>query len=169
MYFSHVVFIFNTRRTMSKMTLRKNNVKSWVWIRVSWYIRYRIRCIVMWLRNSLRCHAFFQCVMRLWMRVTWSPIQKYWWSGYRRMYHWFQYLFYFTNIGWIVDWSDVYQIVCNILIRVGVIQINVNRVKISLFQFRIKWVWFQFTAFLHPTFSTLELFSRLLFLKNYCL
>ena len=69
-----------------------------------------------------------------WWRVNCYPIQKYWWSEYRRscmyqMYRWWQYLFYCTNIG-IMECSDVFQIVWNGLFIVGVIWINVDWVGI---------------------------------------
>ena len=47
-----------------------------------------------------------------------------------QMYHWCQYILYCTNIGLIVDWSDVCLIVWNGFILVGVISINVNQVRI---------------------------------------
>ena len=112
---------------MIQMNLTKKIWQTWVWIRVIWYVRYRIGWIVAWRRVSFRCHTFYWWVVRWWRRVTCTPIIKYWWRVYWIMYLWFQYLFHSTNIVWIMDWSDVYWIVCNGLIWVGVIWINVNR------------------------------------------
>ena len=77
--------------------------------------------------------------MRWWWRVTCTPITKYWWSVYGIMYRRFQYLFYFTNIGWVMDWSDVCQIFWIELIWVGLISINVNWVGIFLIPI-LNWV-----------------------------
>ena len=41
-----------------------------------------------------------------------------------------KYLFYCTDIGWIMDWSNVCLIGLNVLIRVGVTWINVYQVRI---------------------------------------
>ena len=42
------------------------------------------------------------------------------------MYWRWQYIFYCKNISWIIYWSNLYQIVWNEFIQVGVIWINVN-------------------------------------------
>ena len=77
---------------MSEMTLTKKNLKTWFWIRVSWYVRYRIKWIVTWLRKYFRFHTFWWWVLWWWWRVTYTPIWKYWWSGYQKMYRQLQYL-----------------------------------------------------------------------------
>ena len=64
-------------------------------------------------------------------RVTFCPISKYWWSGYEircmyQMYQQWQYIFYYTNIGQIIDWSYVCWIFWNGLIWFSVIRINVH-------------------------------------------
>ena len=113
---------------------------------VVWWVRWiRQRIIqkigsgsgsaVEWLSISFRCHAFCWWVMQWWQRVNCSPIQTYWWNGYRRrsmyqMYWHCQYLLYCTSIGWIMEWSDICWIVWNELILIGVIRINVNWFKI---------------------------------------
>ena len=104
--------------------------QNWVWIRFSWYTQYRIGWVVAWLRNYFQCNAFFWWVMWWWRRVTCTPMEKHCWSVYRRMYWWCQYLLYCVKIVWIMDWSDVFQIIWNGLIRVGVIWIIMNWMKI---------------------------------------
>ena len=144
---------------------RRRIWETWVWIWVIWYVRYQIVWIVAWIRISSRCHTFCQWFMRWWQRVTCTPIIKYWWSVYRRMYRQWQYLFYCTNIVWIMDWSDVCQIGWNDLVRVGVIQINVNRVRIFFIPI-YNWVGvIPIYRMFAPNFSTLKLFVRSSFLK----
>ena len=82
-------------------------------------------------------HYLCWWVMRWWRRVTCYPIQKYWPIGYWRrcmyqMYRRCQYLFYCTNIVWIINWSDICWIGCYGLIRFGVIWINMSQVGIYL-------------------------------------
>ena len=139
---------------------RRRKWRTWVWIRVSWYVRYQIGLIVVWLRNSFWCPGFCWWGMQWWQRVTCNTLTKHWWSVYRRMYRQLQYLFYCTNIWWIMDWSDVFLTVWNELIWVGVIWINVNWVGIfCLFRFIIE----------GAQFSTSKSFSRSAFWKLYCL
>ena len=57
------------------------------------------------------CRKFMRCCV-LWF---YSPGQS---------------IFYWTSIGWIIDWYDVCQIVRTELIQVGMIWIDVNRVRI---------------------------------------
>ena len=129
----------------------------WIWIRLRWYVRYRIGWVVLWHRIVFRCHAFWLWVMWWWWRFTCCPISKEClWSGYRQRCVYQMYgrnvsisscrrsmscyillfftpwknIFYCTDIGWIIDWSVVFQIGWNELILVGVFQINVNRVGI---------------------------------------
>ena len=106
--------------------------QTWVWIWVIWYVRYWIGCLIAWLSNSFRCHALLWWVVWWWQRVTCTPIQKIWWSGYHRIYLRCQYILYCTNISWIMDSADVFKIGWNGLNRVGVIRINVNQVGIFL-------------------------------------
>ena len=114
-------YINQTKKNMMNLDLNQ----------VRWYVRYRIGWVVVWCRISFRCHDFFWWFMQWWSRVTCYTISKYWWSGYQKkcmyqMYRRWQYLFYFTNIQWIMDWSNIFQIWWNGLIWVGVIQINAN-------------------------------------------
>ena len=85
---------------------------------------YWIGWVVAWRMIAFRCHNFCWWVMWWWSRVPCCPISKYLWIRYRRLQH----IFYFVDISWIIDWSDVYRIGWNKLIRVGVIWINMNRV-----------------------------------------
>ena len=88
------------------------------------------------------------------------------WPSYRRMYQLCQYLVYCTNNAWIMDWSNVFRIIWNGFIQIGVIWINVNWVIIILFQFRAKSAWFQLTKCSRPKFSILKLSLRSEFLKT---
>ena len=76
-----------------------------------------------------RFHAFFWCVMQWRRRVPWISIGKYWWKLYQIIERWYQYLFYCTNIVWIMYWSNICRTSWNGLIWVGVFQINVNWVR----------------------------------------
>ena len=110
---------------------------NWVWIRLIWCLWHRIGWFFAWCRISFRCHFFCWWVMWWWWMVNFYTITKYCWSGYQRrckyqMYRRLQYLFYCTNIVWIMDWSHVCQISGNGLIWFSVIWINVNRVGIFL-------------------------------------
>ena len=172
MAFLFVVFRFflnNTHRLMSHMTMTENNltnlglnsgqlvclVPGWViWPMVSFYFR---------------CHTVFQWFMWWWRRVTCTRISKYWWHVYRRMYRRCQNLFYYTNDGWIMNWSDVCRIIWNGLIQVDAVFTNVNWVRIFQSQFRIDLVWFQFTEFLRPIFSFSKYFCTQRFWTFVCL
>ena len=137
--------------------LQRRIWKTWIWIRVSRYVRYRIEWVVAWRRISFRCHYLYWWVIQCWWRFNCCPIsKKCLWSGYcimcmYQMYRqrvsisscrgcmsccvlWFsnpwQHLFYCMNIGWIIDLSDVCQIVWNELIWSGMIRNDVNRVGI---------------------------------------
>ena len=94
---------------------------------------------IVWPNIYFKCQAFCWWVMWWWSRVTCCPISKDLLSRYRRrcmylMYCQRKYLLYLTNIGWIIDRSDVCRIVLNELIRVGMIWINVNRVGTFVIQ-----------------------------------
>ena len=70
-----------------------------------------------------------------WLRVTCNTISKYSLIRYQRscmyqMYWQWEYILYCTNIVWIADWSNVCRIVCNKLILVDFIRINMNWVGI---------------------------------------
>ena len=142
---------------------------TWIWIRFIWYVWYRIGWVFVRRRIFFRCHDFWLWVVWCWSRVTWCTICKYLWSRYQRscmyqMYWRWKHLFYCTNIGLIVDWSDIFQIDCNRLIWVGVIQINVNRVRIfvipnytffcaQLFNYKVIFALSFLGDFLPPRFS----------------
>ena len=134
--FLNVVFICNTRRLMSQKNRQRRIWRTCVWIWFKWYDWYWIGWVVAWRRISFRCHDFWWWVMWWWQRVTWSPIKK-----YQRC----QYLFYCTNIGWIIYLSDIFQIIWNGLIWFCVIWINVNQVLIFVIPD---------TEFLYPKLST---------------
>ena len=117
------------------MNLMEKSLKNCIQIRFIWYVWYHIGWFVPWCRITFRCHNFYWWVNLWWWRVTWCHRSKYLWSGYwssfmYQIYRWWKYLFYFTNNGWIIYWSDVCRIIWNKLIRVGVIRFNVNRVRI---------------------------------------
>ena len=113
--------------------LRQRRIwQTWVWIWVSWYNWYRIGWIVVWFRYSCMCRNFCQWVVLCLNRVTCTPIIKYWWRVYQRMYRQCQYLFCYINVGWIMDWYNVCLIVWNGFIWVGVIHINMNSVDLFL-------------------------------------
>ena len=89
--------------------------------------------------------------------------KKYWWSRTRgrcmyQMYWKCQYIFYYTNIDWIMDWSDVCQIVRNGLVQVGVILINMNWSRISVIP--------NFIIFA-PNFFNFEIIFVLRILENF--
>ena len=105
--FPHIVFVWYTCFLMSQMNLAKKNLKNLVWIRVIWYVWYHIGWIIAWLIISFRCRAFWWWVIWWWRRVTFTTILKYWLRVHHRMYRQWQYIFYYTNIGCIMDWLDV--------------------------------------------------------------
>ena len=70
--------------------------QTWIWIRIRWYVWYRMEWVVVRRSISFRCHDLCWWVMWWWWRMTRYPIQKYWWSGYQRrcmyqIYWWWQY------------------------------------------------------------------------------
>ena len=74
-----------------------------------------------------------------------------------QMYRWWRYIFYCTNIGWITNWSDVFQIIWNQLIWFGFIWINFNWVGIFLISnYRI----------FAPKFFNLKIISALIIFEN---
>ena len=138
-----------------RWTQKRRIWRNWILIRVSWYIWYLIGWVVAWRTIAFRSHTFYWWFMRWWWRVTCCPISKYLWIRYQKrcfnqMYqrhmsisscrqcmiccilrfttHW-QYIFYWLDISWIIDWSDVFIIGWNELIQARVIWIDVN------------WVW----------------------------
>ena len=101
--------------------------QTWIWIQVSWYVRYRIILVVAWRMIAFRCHYFLWWVMGLWWRVTCCPMGK---NCSRSGYQRWQHIFYCTNIFLIIDLSNACQILWVGLVRVGVIWINGNWVGI---------------------------------------
>ena len=102
--------------------------------------------------------------MRWWRRVNYTLISKYWWSVYWRMFQWCQYLFYFVNIIWIMDWSNVCRVGWNGLIWVRVILINVNQVEI-FFILIYNWVGLIPIYRIFANFFNIEIIFRSAFLK----
>ena len=150
---------------MSQMTLTKRIWRNLVWFRISWEVWYRIGWIVAWLRIYFRCNTLCWWVMQWWRRVTCIPISKYWLSVYQSIYRWFCYLFYCTNIVWIMYWSYVFESAKMGWFKLVWFGSTWIKSEYFLLQFRINLLWFKFTEFLRPTFSASKLFLRSAILK----
>ena len=104
-----------------------------------------------WHRISFRCHDLWWSFMRC---VTCCTISKYLLIRYRKrcMYqmHWkWQLFFYYTNIGWNIDWSNIHWIGWNEWF---------DLVWFGSTWIQLEFLLIQITEFMRPTFSTSRLF-----------